>query len=178
MNSYYSNLIEGHRTTPKDIDAALNRALSANRSQRVLQIQHLAHMDVQAEMEKRLSSMHAEEICSPEFFCWLHQRFYERLPEELQTVKDEKGKTHQVQPGKLRDAEVSAGRHMAPASEKLTEFLKRFAEFLWLFSVHASGESGSGCGRPPSVCLDSPISGRQRQSSPPLHSCLVREKWY
>ena len=24
MNSYYSNLIEGHRTTPRDIEAALN----------------------------------------------------------------------------------------------------------------------------------------------------------
>src|SRR6266852_3335411 len=25
MNSYYSNLIEGHRTTPRDIDAALTK---------------------------------------------------------------------------------------------------------------------------------------------------------
>src|ERR1051326_7160850 len=30
MNSYYSNLIEGHRTMPRDIDAALTKHFSSN----------------------------------------------------------------------------------------------------------------------------------------------------
>jgi len=51
MNSYYSNLIEGHRTTPRDIDAALTKNFSRNQAQRSLQILHLAHMEVQADMD-------------------------------------------------------------------------------------------------------------------------------
>src|SRR5437667_542861 len=81
MNSYYSNLIEGHRTKPRDIDAALRRDFSGNPAQRSLQIQHLAHMEVQAEMEKRLREMPGSEICSAEFLCWLHEEFYRRLPD-------------------------------------------------------------------------------------------------
>lgn len=129
MNSYYSNLIEGHRTTPRDIDAAIRKHFSTNHAQRSLQIQHVAHMEVQADMEARLPAMVAGEVCSTEFLCWLHEGFYRRLPEAFRTVQDEKGKTHEVRRGELRQGEVSVGRHMAPASETLCDLLKRFAEF-------------------------------------------------
>ncbi len=129
MNSYYSNLIEGHRIRPQDIDAALTKHFSTNSTQRSLQMQHLAHMEVQAEMEMRLGSMRAGDICSTEFLFWLHEEFYRRLPEEFHKVKDEKGKLHKVQPGQLRACEVTVGRHLAPSSKKLDEFLRRFAEF-------------------------------------------------
>ncbi|MEQ2010213.1 MAG: hypothetical protein ABMA26_25800 [Limisphaerales bacterium] len=75
MNSYYSNLIEGHRTRPRDIDAAIRKDFSSIPAQRSLQLQHLAHMEVQAEMEARLPAMDAGEICSAEFLCWLHEGF-------------------------------------------------------------------------------------------------------
>jgi len=129
MNSYYSNLIEGHRTRPRDIDAAMRKDFSTDPAQRSLQIQHLAHMEVQAEMEGKLPLIAAGEICSTEFLCGLHESFYQRLPDEFRSVEDEKGRGHQVQPGLLRQSEVSVGRHMAPSSKKLREFLKRFAEF-------------------------------------------------
>lgn len=129
MNSYYSNLIEGHRTRPRDIEAAIRKDFSANPTQRSLQIQHIAHMEVQAEMEARLPAMVAGDVCSADFLCWLHREFYRRLPEEFRKVKDEKAKAHEVEPGEIRQGEVSVGRHMAPSSKKLGEFLKRFAEF-------------------------------------------------
>ena len=129
MNSYYSNLIEGHRTKPRDIDAAIRKDFSRDPLQRCLQIQHVAHMEVQGEMEARLPAMAAGDVCSVEFLCWLHEEFYRRLPDELRKVENEKGKIHEVQPGQLRQAEVSVGRHMAPSSKKLGEFLKRFAHF-------------------------------------------------
>jgi Fic family protein len=129
MNSYYSNLIEGHRTKPRDIDAALRKDFSANSVERSLQIQHVAHMEVQAEMETRLRQMPGAETCSVEFLCWLHEGFYRRLPEQFRILEDDKAKAHEVQPGKLRESEVSVGRHMAPAFKKLGEFLKRFSEF-------------------------------------------------
>ncbi len=129
MNSYYSNLIEGHRTRPRDIDAAIRKDFSANPAQRSLQIQHVAHMEVQAEMEARLPNLGGEEVCSAEFLCWLHSEFYRRLPEEFRQVADEQGKRHEVEPGKLRHDEVSVGRHLAPACRKLNVFLQRFADF-------------------------------------------------
>lgn len=129
MNSYYSNLIEGHRTRPRDIDAALRNDFSSDPAQRALQIQHVAHMEVQAEMEARLPSMTAGAVCSADFLCWLHEAFYRRLPETLRHVQDEKGRTHEVQPGQIRQCEVSVGRHLAPAAGKLGDFLNRFSEF-------------------------------------------------
>jgi Fic family protein len=86
-------------------------------------------MDVQAEMETRLRQMPAGDICSADFLCWLHEEFYRRLPEQFRKLEDEKGKIHIVQPGKIRQSEASVGRHMAPSSKKLDQFLKRFAEF-------------------------------------------------
>ena len=129
MNSYYSNLIEGHRTRPRDIEAAIRKDFSTNPAQRSLQLQHIAHMEVQAEMEARLPSMAAGDLCSADFLCWLHGEFYRRLPDEFRKHTDEKGKTYEVKPGEIRQGEVSVGRHMAPSSKKLGEFLKRFAEF-------------------------------------------------
>ena len=129
MNSYYSNLIEGHRTKPRDIDAALTKHFSTDPTQRSLQMQHLAHMEVQADMETRLQSMQAGDICATEFLCWLHEGFYRRLPAEFHEIEDGKGSSHKVQPGQLRDCEVSVGCHVAPSSRKLDGFLKRFAEF-------------------------------------------------
>ena len=129
MNSYYSNLIEGNRTRPRDIEAAIRKDFSKDPTQRSLQIQHVAHMEVQAEMEARLPTMAASDVCSTDFLCWLHKGFYRRLPDEFCKAEDGKGKTYQVQPGEIRQCEVSVGRHMAPSSKKLGEFLKRLAEF-------------------------------------------------
>src|SRR5689334_6626604 len=85
MNSYYSNLIEGHRSKLRDIDAAIRKDFSSNLAQRCLQMEHVAHMEVQAEMEARLPSMAADD----EFLCSLHEGFYRRLPEELRNVPGE-----------------------------------------------------------------------------------------
>ena len=129
MNSYYSNLIEGHRTRPRDIEAAIRKDFSSNPAQRSLQLQHVAHMEVQAEMEARLPAMAAGEVCSVDFLGWLHEGFYRRLPDAFRKTEDEKGKSYEILPGKFRSSEVSVGRHMAPASKKLGGFLKRFADF-------------------------------------------------
>ena len=48
MNSYYSNLIEGHDTHPIDIERALNNQFSSSEKQRSLQLEAKAHVEVQA----------------------------------------------------------------------------------------------------------------------------------
>jgi Fic family protein len=128
MNSYYSNLIEGHRTTPADIEAALQRKFSRNSTHAALQQEHLAHVEVQNAMETRLASESALGICSAAFIAWLHHEFFRRLPESLCQSPDLQGRVKQVVPGQIRNSEVVVGRHVAPASANLGAFLQRFAE--------------------------------------------------
>lgn len=129
MNSYYSNLIEGHRTMPRDIDAALAHKFSADTKRRALQQLHIAHVETQDWMESAVDKMSAAQICSAEFLRHIHREFYERLPAVLRRVKAHDGKSHPVAPGELRSSEVSVGRHVPPASKHLDKFLRRFAEF-------------------------------------------------
>src|SRR4051812_34639918 len=63
MNSYYSNLIEGHRTRPSDIDRALRRQFTGNAEQRSLQQMHWAHVETEKWMEQALPAIQPREIC-------------------------------------------------------------------------------------------------------------------
>src|ERR1700709_401925 len=47
MNCYYSNLIEGHNTHPRDIDRALHRDYSKDPERRVLRLEAVAQLGVQ-----------------------------------------------------------------------------------------------------------------------------------
>lgn len=127
MNSYYSNLIEGHHTNPLDIDRALANDYSPDPVQRALQQESVAHVHVQRKLEERLIEDPVIDICSVDFFCWLHREFYERLPEEFLEVEFKGGKK-KVIPGRLRVNEVTVGHHLAPDSLRLTAFLNRFNE--------------------------------------------------
>jgi hypothetical protein len=52
MNTYYSNLIEGHHTRPRDIERALSGELDQDKKRRDLQLEAKAHVRVQAEVDK------------------------------------------------------------------------------------------------------------------------------
>ena len=129
MNSYYSNLIEGHRTRPTDIDSALRHEFTGDAKQRGLQQLHWAHVETQRWMESAVAGLKAEEICGAEFLCGVHREFYQRLPEALRRVEDARGKWHAVAAGEVRAAPVTVGIHAAPAHEELGKFLRRFANF-------------------------------------------------
>src|SRR5580698_9114306 len=51
MNAYYSNLIEGHNTRPKEIERALAGEFEADRERRNLQLEAADHVRVQAEVD-------------------------------------------------------------------------------------------------------------------------------
>jgi len=127
MNSYYSNLIEGHNTHPVDIERALASNYSHDPARRALQMESAAHVEVQRLIEQKLAVDPAAEICSPDFLGWIHREFYERLPDEFRRVQTPAGVTKIVEPGRLRQDEVTVGRHLAPAFQALPDFLHRFA---------------------------------------------------
>src|SRR5271163_2618770 len=55
MNCYYSNLIEGHKTTPRDIERAMKADFSQDQTQRDNQQLSLAHIAVEKLMAERLA---------------------------------------------------------------------------------------------------------------------------
>src|SRR5688572_6685339 len=56
INTYHSNLIEGHNTRPRDIERALAGDLSRNSERRALQLEARAHVEVQRAVERRLET--------------------------------------------------------------------------------------------------------------------------
>ena len=128
MNSYYSNLIEGHNTHPVDIDRAMREDFSKDPAKRARQMESKAHIEVQKLIESRLEEAPEIVITSKNFLCWIHKEFYERMPEEYLIVQRADGKTEKVIPGETREKEVEVGRHLPPKSEYLCAFMKKFEE--------------------------------------------------
>ena len=126
MNCYYSNLIEGHDTHPRDIDKALAGDFSGQQKERNLQLEAKAHIEVQRMIDRGEAPM---VFPAKAFLLWVHREFCSRLPQELLRV--ENPGTHEIQeviPGEWRTTEVSVGRHVPPLAENLEYFLKRFEE--------------------------------------------------
>jgi Fic family protein len=128
MNCYYSNLIEGHDTHPRDIDRALARSdYSADSEKRALQMEAVAHIEVQRLIDRR-EDLQAEPT-STEYITWLHREFCRRLPDELLWVENpDSGERLPVVAGALRKGWVQVGRHIPPSADELPRFLKRLAD--------------------------------------------------
>ena len=78
MNCYYSNLIEGHDTHPREIDRALAHAdFSTDREKRALQLEAVAHIEVQQLIDHHVDLK--AEPTSSEYITWLHREFCKRL---------------------------------------------------------------------------------------------------
>jgi Fic family protein len=122
MNCYYSNLIEGHRTTPRDIERALVQDFSIDRAQRDLQLEAKAHIEVQTLLDLD-PTWQTLDVVSPEFIQRLHREFYQRLPESLWQIE-----TMAVVPGAFRSVNVQVGQHVPPPPDALLKFLERFAQ--------------------------------------------------
>jgi len=125
MNCYYSNLIEGHDTHPRDIDQAIAKNYSSEPQKRALQKEAVAHIAVQKMIDDGEAPAHCP--LSSEYGRWIHQEFCERLPEELLWVENpDTGEKIKVIPGMHRERTVKVGRHIPPRPENLDMFLRRF----------------------------------------------------
>jgi len=128
MNCYYSNLIEGHNTHPRDIDRALAADYSSDPHRRDLQLEARAHIEVQQMIDERVGEL-PRPAASRAFIEWTHREFCARLPESLLVVENPDTKERiPVVPGQLRARTVAVGRHVAPVAEDLPAFMRRFEE--------------------------------------------------
>src|SRR5947209_16087326 len=87
MNTYYSNLIEGHDTRPRDIERALAGELDQNEGRRNLQIEAAAHVRVQASVDRLGADGQIAEPASIDFVRWLHREFYRDAPESMLHIR-------------------------------------------------------------------------------------------
>ena len=183
MNCYYSNLIEGHRTHPVDIERAMNNDYSTDPEQRNLQLEAIAHVTVQRWVDEGGVKGN---VFAVESLRELHRRFCELLPDELLVVSDpDTGKKVEVVAGEFREDDVRVGRHLAVSPGAVPRFMQRYEQ------AYAGLPLGNHPGRrrgAPSLPLDSPVRGWQRAGGSshvpcepardPRHWwCLVGRAW-
>jgi Fic family protein len=129
MNIYYSNLIEGHNTRPRDIERALAGKFDKNPERRNLQIEAAAHVRVQAEVDAMAAEDRLPAPASVDFVRWLHREFYRGAPKEVLRIRGA-GREFLMEPGEWRsrpEHDVAVGRHQPPSSNRVADFMAHFA---------------------------------------------------
>ena len=141
MNCYYSNLIEGHNTRPRDIERALVGA-ELEEETRPLALEARAHVIVQRKIDQMHSAGTLPQPTSLEFLTWAHQTFYDEMPNEFRAIENSDGSQTPITPGRIRqnaDPEVSVGRHLPPSSDRVPAFMDHFDKRFQTASRSASG---------------------------------------
>ncbi|RJG40835.1 Fic family protein [Mesorhizobium sp. DCY119] len=140
MNSYYSNLIEGHNTRPRDIERALAGA-EIDPERRPLALEAKAHVEIQRRIDGLALRGELPSPTSIDFIQWIHRAFYEEMPEELRFVDKPNGSKAEIVPGEFRtipDHDVVVGRHQPPSSERVLAFMEYFQKRFAMAEKQAS----------------------------------------
>jgi Fic family protein len=130
MNTYYSNLIEGHDTRPRDIERALAGHLDKEEGRRDLQLEAAAHVRVQREVDRMADEGVLPAPASSDFLRWLHREFYRDAPQSMLLIKIER-RAFRMIPGEWRadpEHDVAVGRHVPPSSARVADFMRYFEE--------------------------------------------------
>ena len=141
MNCYYSNLIEGHNTRPRDIERALAGA-ELEAETRPLALEARAHVIVQRKIDSMARDGRLPPPTSLDFLTWVHREFYDEMPPEFRHVEHPDGTGQEIVPGGLRgagDPEVAVGRHQPPSSHRVGDFMAHFDRRYRLAEHSAAG---------------------------------------
>ena len=131
INSYYSNLIEGHKTTIPDISMALQKKFSQDPDKKYAQELCAAHVETERRFMELVNTQQKLNICGQQFLSEIHAAFYANLPEEHLYTHTPKGFSRApVNSGQIRDVNVSVdGRSLhGPHYQDLPALLKTFAQ--------------------------------------------------
>jgi Fic family protein len=130
MNCYYSNLIEGHHTKPREIERALANDLDPDETRRNLQVEAVAHIRVQRWIDRQYAAGSLAEPASVEFIRHLHGAFYVEAPDAMLWI-GERERRFRMEPGAFRADvahDVAVGRHRPPPSDRVEAFMQHFAQ--------------------------------------------------
>lgn len=129
MNCYYSNLIEGHNTRPRDIERALNQHFDDD-GRRNLQLEARAHIRVQTWIDDLANAGTLPNAAKASFISQIHREFYRDAPEEFLLLDNPRG-AYRMVPGAFRSEakhEVVVGRHRPPSGPRVAEFMDYFEQ--------------------------------------------------
>lgn len=130
MNSYYSNLIEGQHTYPRDMEAARTQKPAADAVTRKRQLLGLAHLETEEWMRAEILAKPELNVAGADFLMALHREFYRRLPDAEQVILARDGlAANPLLVGGFRTTEVTVGAHHPPAASSLPQFMARFGSF-------------------------------------------------
>ena len=150
MNTYYSNLIEGHHTRPRDIELALQAGRKreagvpetinieeavagttvAGSAERDLLTEAVAHVQIQADIDLFYALRGHSEPAEGMVIKRLHREFYLGASENMLRISGA-GRDFQMDPGEWRSLaghDVAVGRHLPPTSERVEDFMRYFSE--------------------------------------------------
>lgn len=135
LNSYYSNLIEGHKTVLPEIEQALLKKFSKNDDRRYAQELCVAHIEVEKEFMAALDENPPDNICAFDYLGGIHRRFYEYLPERHRYTHHSGGFTDiHVRPGEMRDANVSVDQGQTIHGPDVKTLPRKLEEFAALYN--------------------------------------------
>lgn len=130
MNCYYSNLIEGHNTRPRDIERALANDFDIDETRRNLQLEARAHIHIQEVIDAEAAAGTLADPASLDFLLRLHEEFYRDAPDAVLLIEGP-GRSFRMAPGMLRNDplhDVAVGRHVPPNSDSVARFMAYFSE--------------------------------------------------
>lgn len=130
MNTYYSNLIEGHQTLPRDIERGLRNDFDQEITKRNLQLEALSHLKLQEYIDNLAATNNLPEPASKTFILDLHRKFYASAP-KLALKMGEGKRSFQMEPGRWRSKkihDVTVGRHLPPPSHLIDKFMTYYEE--------------------------------------------------
>ena len=124
MNSYYSNLIEGYKTHPREIEIALRESKDIQDEKNFDKSIAVAHVKLQTWIDRGNLIGNAPTI---ENLKKLHRVFYENIPVQAREVKyPNSEKSEMVIPGEFRKCLVEVHRHVPIHPESIFAFMQRF----------------------------------------------------
>ena len=141
MKHYYSNLIEGHNTRPRDIERALVGEFDRDEERQNVQAEAASHVHVQAEVDRLASAGSLPEPASPEVHSVVTSGILSRRS-RVGAADRGRGRAFTMTPGQWRSSpehDVAVGRHQPPTSARVDEFMRYFWRTL---SVETLGKAG------------------------------------
>jgi Fic family protein len=131
INSYYSNLIEGHKTTIPDIEMALRKEFNRDPGKKYAQELCAAHVETEKQFMQLVDTTQKLNVCDQKLLSDIHAAFYANLPEKHLYTHTQKGFTEvPVKPGEFRDVNVSVDAQSihGPDYRDLPLLLQSFAQ--------------------------------------------------
>lgn len=126
MNCYYSNRIEGHNASPREIALALGSDYEQDAQKRFWQAEARAHISVQKQIDD--GGLLDQSPTTSASLRRIHDRFFSEFPKAEWISNPDTGEQACVIPGDFRKSDVKVREHKPPSPGAVPRFIARFEQ--------------------------------------------------